>query len=33
MEMPIVLDVIPCWLISIYNLGLPGPEDKDTMIA
>ena len=32
-EIPVVLDVIPCWLISVYSLGLPGPEDEDTMIA
>ena len=32
MEMPFVLDVIPCRLISSYGLGLPGPEDEGTMI-
>ena len=33
MEIRIVLDVIPCRLISSYNLGLLGPEDKGTMIV
>jgi len=32
-EIRIVLDVIPCRLISSYNLGLLGPEDKGTMIV
>jgi hypothetical protein len=30
-EMPVVLDVIACRLISSYSLGLPGLEEEGTM--